>query len=271
VQLKVYRKDNRKKDGQRWRRRWLWCGGIFVVAILVCAAYRHSDPLLLTAVSLRDFILDNRYFSVHEIQVRGGDKVSGNEIVTIAGLHQGMSIWKVDLPAIEKKVGKHPWVRRVLVRREFPHRIIIDVEERVPRAIVALRKLYYVDTDGVMFKEVDPNENVKYPLLTGLRPEEFNGSNPAMRKRIQDAIRLGDLMAQRAHSLSEIHFDAPDRLVVYTTDFPIPLHMGWGNWDDKLERMDRLMTLWKGNEERLGSLDMSFRDQIVARLRRVQR
>jgi hypothetical protein len=32
-----------------------------------------------------------------------------------------------------------------------------------------------------------------------------------------------------------------------------------------------LMSLWKGNEERLGSLDMSFRDQIVARLRRVQR
>jgi cell division protein FtsQ len=215
-----------------------------VVAILAFAAYRLSDPLVLTAASLRDFILDNRYFSVHEIQVRGGDKVSGNEIVTIAGLHQGMSIWKVDLPAIEKKVGKHPWVRRVLVRREFPHRIIIDVEERVPRAIVALRKLYYVDTDGVVFKEVDPNENVKYPLLTGLRAEEVSGSNPAMRKRIQDAIRLGDLMAQ---------------------------HMGWGNWDDKLERMDRLMSLWKGNEERLGSLDMSFRDQIVARLRRVQR
>jgi len=271
VQLKVYRKDNRKKDGQRWRRHLLWCGGLFAMVILAVAAYRLSDPLAITAASLRDFILDNRYFSVREIQVRGGDKVSGNEIVTIAGLHQGMSVWKVDLPAIEKKIGKHPWVRRVLVRREFPHRIIIDVEERVPRAIVALRKLYYVDTDGVVFKEVDPNENVKYPLLTGLRAEEVSGSNPAMRKRIQDAIRLGDLMAQRAHSISEIHFDAPDRLVVYTTDFPIPLHMGWGNWDDKLERMDRLMSLWKGNEERLGSLDMSFRDQIVARLRRVQR
>ena len=38
-----------------------------------------------------------------------------------------------------------------------------------------------------------------------------------------------------------------------------------------LERMDRLLSLWKGNEERLASLDMSFRDQVVARLRRVQR
>ena len=59
--------------------------------------------------------------------------------------------------------------------------------------------------------------------------------------------------------------------MVYTTGLPMALHMGWGDWDDKLERMERLLTLWKGNEERLASLDMSFRDQIVARLRRVQR
>jgi cell division protein FtsQ len=174
------------------------------------------------------------------------------------------------LAAIEEKVAKHPWVRRALVRREFPGRIIIDVEERVPRAIVAIRKLYYVDSDGVVFKEVGPGENVKYPLLTGLRAEEFTAPNASMRRRIQDAIRLGELMAQRSHSLSEIHFDAPDRLVVYTTDFPIALRMGWGDWDEKMIRMDRLMSLWKGNEERLGSLDMSYRDQVVARLRRVQ-
>jgi hypothetical protein len=46
--------------------------------------------------------------------------------------------------------------------------------------------------------------------------------------------------------------------------------MGWGDWEEKLERMERLLTLWKGHEERLGSLDMSFRNQVVARVRRVQ-
>jgi len=270
MQLKVYRRDNRKKDSGRWRRR-LFGAAIFLGAALIAfALYRTGDTIIATAASLRDFVLESRYFSVREIQVRGSEKVSGSEIVAIAGLHRGMSIWKVDLPAIEKNVARHPWVRRALVRREFPHRIIIDVEERVPRAIVALRKLYYVDADGVLFKEVGANENVQYPLLTGLRAEELTAPNPAVRRRIQDAIRLGDLMARRSHLLSEIHFDAPDRLVVYTTDFPVPLRMGWGKWEDKLQRMERLMSLWKGNEQRLGSLDMSFNDQVVARLRRAR-
>jgi hypothetical protein len=95
-------------------------------------------------------------------------------------------------------------------------------------------------------------------------------ADPAMRRRIRDAMRLAELMAQRSHSLSEIHFDALDRLVVYTTSYPVALHMGWGDWDEKLDRMERLLTLWKGHEERLASLDMSFRNQVVARVRRVQ-
>jgi cell division protein FtsQ len=270
MQLRVYRRDNRKTEARSWRHRTVRYGGYLGLIILAAVGYRLSGPITLAAASLRDFILQNQYFSVREIQVRGADKVSGNEIVTIAGLRQGMSIWKVELDHIEKKIAKHPWVRRVLVRREFPRRIIIDVEERAPRAIVAVRKLYYVDADGAVFKEVAPGENVKFPLLTGLRAEDVMSASPAVRRRIRDALRLAELMAQRSHSLSEIHFDALDRLVVYTTSYPVALHMGWGDWEEKLDRMERLLTLWKGHEERLASLDMSFRNQVVARVRRMQ-
>ena len=270
MQLRVYRRDNRKKDEWPWRRRAVRYGGVVCLLILVAVGYHARGPLVLAAASLRDFILENPYFSVREIHVRGGDKVSGNEIVTIAGLRQGMSIWKIELGRIEEKIARNPWVRRVLMRREFPSRIIIDVEERTPKAIVAVRKLYYVDSDGTVFKEVAPGENVRFPLLTGLRAEDVMTANQSVRRRIQDAMRLADLMAQRSHSLSEIHFDAPDRLVVYTTTYPVALHMGWGEWEEKLERMERLLGLWKGHEERLASLDMSFRNQVVARLRGVK-
>ena len=271
MRLKVYRRDNRKKDRRGRRRRILRASALLVLVLLAAALYRLDGPLAIVAASLREFVLESPYFSVREIQVRGGDKVSGNEIVAMAGLRRGMSIWSIELASIEKKIAKHPWVRRVLVRREFPHRVVIDVEERTPKAMVAMRKLYYVDQDGVVFKQVGPGEDVKFPLLTGLRAEQLAAPDPSTRKRIQDALRLSEMMVQRSHSLSEIHFAKSDRLVVYTTAYPIALHMGWGNWAEKLHRMERLLALWQGNEERLGSLDMSFRDQVVARLRRAQR
>lgn len=270
MQLKVYRKDNRKKDIGRWRRYLIRLGlavGLFVVAVVL---YRLSGPMLIAAASLRDFVVENPYFSVREIQVRAGERVSGNQIVALAGLRQGMNIWQVDPAGIEMKIAKHPWVRRVLVHREFPRRITIDVEERTPKAIVAVRKLYYVDADGILFKEVQPGDNMHFPMLTGLSAEELTAPDQSTRKRIAEAVKLAQLMEQRSHSLSEIHFDAPDKIVVYTTGRRLPLRMGWGDWEAKVARLEQLLTLWKGNEERLASLDMSYRDQIVARLRRAE-
>jgi cell division protein FtsQ len=268
MQLKVYRKDNRKKDFGRWRR-YLIRGAWFVgVAVLGVTLYRLSGPISIAAASMREFVVESGYFSVREIQVRGGEKVSGSEIVTIAGLSKGMNIWRIDPADIERKIAKHPWVRRVLVHRDFPRRVTIDVEERRPRAIVAIGKLYYVDADGVIFTEVRPGDGMNYPMLTGLGAERLILPEPILRQRIQEAMRLGELMARRGHALSEIHFEQTDQLVVYTSQRALALRMGWGDWDDKLARLERLLTLWKGNEARLASLDVSFRDQIVARLRR---
>ncbi|HWH75974.1 MAG TPA: hypothetical protein VNT76_01335, partial [Candidatus Binatus sp.] len=111
-------------------------------------------------------------------------------------------------------------------------------------------------------------DSMNFPMLTGISAAQLMAPDQAMRKQIREAVRLSDLMVQRSYQVSELHFDAPDRLVVFTNEFPVALHMGWGNWEDKLSRLGRLMTLWKGHEERLASLDMSFSDQVVARLRR---
>ena len=270
MQLAVYRRDNRKRSLRHGRGR-LWLAAA-VALLCVCAVplYRWGGQLKARAASARAFVLDSPYFDVREIQVRGGNKVGGSEIVAMAGLRHGMNLWKIQPTTIEKKIAKHPWVRRVLVRREFPRRVIIEVEERIPKAIVVMGRLYYVDSDGIVFKEVGEGENVEFPLLTGLRPEELAATNPAIRSRIQDAIRLGELMAKDSHALSEIHFESSDRMVLYTTDFPVALRMGSGNWEEKLQRLDRVLGLWKGHENRLASLDVSFRDQVVARLRKAR-
>ncbi|HEX2385686.1 MAG TPA: FtsQ-type POTRA domain-containing protein, partial [Candidatus Binatia bacterium] len=218
---------------------------------------------------LRDRMVDHEIFSVREIQVKAGEKVGGSEIVETAGLSQGMSIWRVDPQAIEKKIARHPWVKQVLVRREFPRRVVIEVEEREPKAIAALGKLYYVDRDGYIFKPVEPGERSDYPLLTGLKAQDLQyPAAYATRLRIKDALKLSDLIGKEPFALSEIRFLPRDGVVAYPVGYRLALTMGAGNWEDKIKRLRRVMTLWKGNEERLAALDVRFRDQVVARMRK---
>jgi cell division protein FtsQ len=266
MELFVRQRDNRKRNARRWKRRALLIALASLVTAGAILSWRSTEySAALRAV--HRFILNNDYFSVREIQIRGGEKTGGSEIVTLTGLRQGMNIWEVEPAVIEQKIAKHPWVRRVWVRREFPHKVVVEIEERVPKAIVTMRGLYYVDAEGVVFKEVGEREDVNFPMLTGLRPEDLISSAPKLRRKIQDALRLSDLMANDLHALSEIHFDAGDRLVVYMMAHPMALHMGSGEWPEKVRRLERVLSLWKGNEDRLASLDVSFRDQVVARLR----
>jgi len=270
MHLTVYRRDNRKRNVRGWRRRIMAGGGVAALIALTVALYEWRGDWKSTLASVRRLVFESAYFSVSEIQVRGGEKFGGNEIVTLAGLNHGMNIWRVEPVTIEQKVAKHPWVRRVLVRREFPRRVVIEIEERTPKAIIAMGKLFYVDSDGVVFKEVGAGESVEFPLLTGLRPDELGSRDPALRRRIHDAVRLSDLMAKDSRTISEIHFEATDRVILYTTAYPLAVHMGWGDWEDKVRRVDRVLKLWKGHEERLVSLDASFSDQVVARVRRMR-
>lgn len=218
---------------------------------------------------MRDSLLSHSYFSVREIQVRGGEKIGGNEIVSMAGLSHGMSLWQIDPFSIEKKVARHPWVKRVFVRREFPHRVVIDVEERAAKGIMVLAKLYYVDSDGIVFKEIGEGERIGLPLLTGLRQADLLSQAQSNRQKIQEALKLADLMERAALGISEIHF-SPAGLVLYPMARAVPLQMGWGDWPEKLTRLERILALWKGREDQLAALDLSYRGQVVARLRKAE-
>jgi len=268
IRLFFHPRDNQKREGKSWRPwRLLWITAM--ASFLFTPIWLIDWPgVAQLAADLRDALIGHSYFSVREIKVNGGARVGGSEIVALAGLSHGMNIWKIDPRAIEGKVQRHPWVKQVVVRREFPHRVVIEVEERVPRGIAVLGKLYYVDADGLVFKEVEEGERVDLPFLTGLNQEELLSENHAIRQRIQKALKVDDFLRKRSLSLSEIHFSPGERAVLYPVGTPVPVTMGWEDWQDKLERLERVMSEWRGKENRLVSLDLSFRDRVVARVKK---
>jgi cell division protein FtsQ len=265
-----FSRDNKKAEAKRPPLRLLieMALGVALAVLFVSVDWEGAID---AAVGMRDRFLDHEIFSVREIQVKAGEKVGGSEIVATAGLSHGMSIWRVDPVAIEKKVARNPWVKRVLVRREFPRRVVIEVEEREAKAIAALGKLYYVDGDGYIFKPVEPGERTDYPLLTGLKPQDLKyPAAYAARQRIQEALRLNEAMGKEPFALSEIRLLPRDGIVAYPVGHRIALTMGSGDWEDKVKRLRRVAELWKGNEERLTALDLRFRDQVVARTRKAE-
>jgi cell division septal protein FtsQ len=255
----------RPEHYQRVRLYLLLWGSPLLLLLCVFALYISVPRAARFIAAAKNSFLNHAYFSVREIKVSAGEKIGGSEIVAMAGLSHGMNLWRVDTQEIEREIGRHPWVKRAHVRREFPHRVVIQVEERNARGILFLDKFYYVDEDGAVFQEMKEGEKTDLPVLSGFDRQELSyHSTP---QKIQAALRLSDELAHRQLPVSEMRL-AKGSLVLYLASYPVVLHLGWGDWEQKLANLDRILAEWKGKEARLASLNLSFHNQVVLRLRK---
>lgn len=238
-----------------------------VALIPAVAVYGGWHSVERATTYLRSALGRHPYFSVQEIRVTGSHKVSNSQIVSLAGLRLGMNIWDVNPKMIEAKLNRHPWIRRKIVRREFPRRVLIRVEEWVAKAIIVLEKLYYVDSKGYVFKEVESGDDVNLLFISGLGHRGSVLTDSYARQKIAEVIRLNDLFTDSSVPLSEIHFLLEDGVVAYPVSKPVGFHMGWGEWPAKVRRLKRVWSEWKDREHRLTSLDLRFRGQVVVKVK----
>jgi cell division protein FtsQ len=243
----------------------MWGSPVLLLLSFVVLYVTVPRAALLIA-RVQDSFLNHSYFAVREIKVSSGQRIGGSEIVAMAGLSHGMNLWRVDTQKIAREISRHPWVKRVEVRREFPHRVVIQVEERTAKAILVLGKSYYIDEDGNVFQQMTEGERPDLPLLSGLDRQELSYySTP---EKIQAALSLSDQLGRRSLPVSELQFTTGG-LVLYLASYPIVLSMGWGDWKEKLAKFDRIWAEWKGKESYLVSMNLSFHNQVVLRFRKV--
>src|SRR5512139_221988 len=91
-------------------------------------------------------LLTNPSFRVRDIQIRGCGKIAKESLLSLASLEGMPNLFTVRVRDIGKRLESHPWIETVGVKKVFPNRITIDVQERRPVAIIQLEDLYYIDT-----------------------------------------------------------------------------------------------------------------------------
>jgi cell division protein FtsQ len=215
-------------------------------------------------------IFHSGYFAVEKVHVENLHRLQENEVVELSDIRPGLNIFDLDLEAIGNKIAENPWVAQAEVRRVFPREVVIAVHEREPRAIINLGYLYYVDGDGEIFKVLSGKDRLDYPALTGI-DRQFLLNNPGEAHRLlKDAMGLlGQLEARRIFSLaevSELHIDREDGFSVYTLSSGVPVRMGFGGFDAKLDRLERIYPELQGRLAGLKYIDLNVADRVIVKL-----
>ena len=223
---------------------------------------------------LRETLRRHAYFAVHDVIVRGHARLAPDEIRTLAGIEPGISIWDVDCQAAEERLRARPWIRMATVRRELPHRVVIQVREERPVAILAVASgrsdpaLYFVARHGRLFG-VARGDARDFPFITGLAPADVAGGDAFGPRGMRRALALLRLTgrSQEVAAVSEIHIDRVRGLTLLPVRPQVPIELGWSEFAPKLARLPQVLALWAGREDEIASLSLLFDDEVIVRTR----
>ncbi len=100
------------------------------------------------------------FFDVKTVDIRGINKIPKEDIEKIVrDSAEKSGVWKADLKEIKDGIEKFTLVKSVVVSRVLPDGIRVNVNERVPRAVVQLGSgNFWADDDALILGAVEKND-----------------------------------------------------------------------------------------------------------------
>ncbi len=115
-------------------------------------------------------LLEDPLFRVRQVDVGGCEKLPREALLSLAMVEGMPNLFTVKLKEISKRLEDHPWIEHVVVRKTFPNKVSIQIQERKPIAILQLEELYYIDAKGTIFSRVGETRWVQLPVSHGIGP-----------------------------------------------------------------------------------------------------
>lgn len=258
--------DLRKTRGaQRVRRRKLRRNAALALSayLLVLGA--------LSAVCCRGYfwLLERPALALSAVEVNGLVRLAPEEVLAAAGVSEGGAVAALDLRRLERRLERLDWVKAARVRLRWPWRLVIDVEEKTPVALIRLERLYYLDEDARPVKPLSPLEGMDYPVITGVAPSGLDRCRKLLSAKVIPLLaRLGQERGRGegrgggrhllAGGISEVHVGAGGRLSLYTLD-GLLIRLGERHWQAALEEARRVVSdlRRRGLLPRVAALDAS--------------
>ena len=228
-------KINLEAKKNRMRRRLIGSIGESMGAFgLLLAATFLSAAFIYTCCAL----LSSSYFEIREISVRGLKELTEKDVLSIAKIKPRSSILCVSTDAIAGRIAENAWVKHVYVGREYPDRLVLDIRERKPVALVKQGGSFYLmDSDGYVFKRLSGGDDVDLAILNGV-----DIRSKTLSPLVSDALKLLETLSSSERyaflgTVSEIYVSDVFGLSLLT-DKGFHLKLGKDNFDGKLRQLN---------------------------------
>jgi cell division protein FtsQ len=197
--------------------------------------------IALSFIYVYGFLLSTPFFEIKETSVRGIKELTEKEVLALAGVKSQQNLLALNTETLVRRVSANPWVKNVYVGKELPNRVVLEVWERIPVALVKQEEDFYLmDIEGNIFKKLAKNDEVDLPVLTSTDGEDITKAT-----LLPSSLNLlKNIVASKQYSylgsISEVNIDDLFGLSVLT-DSGLYLKLGMDGFENKLKQLKVVM------------------------------
>ncbi len=130
--------------------------------LLLTKVGRIISLILLGCIIVIYFFIGSKFFLIEKIEVLNSKLVDERSL----SRWNGKNIFLVPVNSLIEKIDEIPEVKSVVVRKELPHRLIVEIQEYIPCAFLRENKKLAVSKEGVVFPfKGEAAETYGYPIV----------------------------------------------------------------------------------------------------------
>lgn len=228
--------------------------GLLALVLIVAANYWKSD------------------LKVRRVTIEGNRIVETAELTQLIKVPKNTQLQDIDLMAVRRDIMSHHFIKDAVVERDLPATLKVTVKERVPLAIINSSEIMYLDEDGVVLPHSISKQLFDLPVLTGL--EEGIALAPGTTLKSADVQEALKILActklvnkDLYHLISEVRLRNGGDIVLYASEWGVPIIFGRGEIPSKLVRLEAFWrdVVRESGANNLQYVDLRFDDQVVVR------
>ncbi len=136
-------------------------------------------------------LLNSKLFAVTNVEIKGNQIVSSEDIILNAGLNSYRNIFQIDSDKLSTLILQDPRIATVKIKRQLPGKIIIFVDERIPLCLLSyLNNLLIIGDDALVMGVQEENEAIELPVVIGVRPKSIKYGEKVLSSDFQIALEI---------------------------------------------------------------------------------
>lgn len=224
---------------------------IFLVVIVIA--------MLSVTAWLYFYLKQNLY--IKEIVFIGNQHINKEYLHEFIKVRENDLLYSISSRQMHENLIQSPWVKDARIRKEWSGRILVQLSEAIPAAILfRFKKPFFVDSAGVILEEILDPSVIFLPVIMEIDP--FKNENT-----YKEALALINLFKEK-NLMSytgqlEITGRTPDDLSIKVDN--ILIKIGSGDYEKKIERLEKIKEEIKNRNIVIEHIDLRFSEQVIVK------